>query len=79
MIEDRQSSIDITDPVAICQQAEQWQLSGWLCENKYKIEDEIHTSELWPIKRQIGPKWQSTAQHHKIFINKKNKSISNFQ
>ena len=41
----RQSPIDITDSVAIRQQAEQWQLSGWLGENKYEIVDEIHRSE----------------------------------
>ena len=42
---DRQSPIDIVDSVAIRQQAEQWQLSGWISENKYEIEDEIHASE----------------------------------
>ena len=40
-----QSPIDIVDSVAIRQQAEQWQLSGWISENKYEIEDEIHASE----------------------------------
>ena len=39
---DRQSPIDIVDSVAIRQQAEQWQLSGWISENKYEIEYEMH-------------------------------------
>ena len=44
---ERQSPINIADSVAIRQQAEQWQLSGWRGDNKYEIEDEIHSSEYW--------------------------------